>query len=253
MEVKKKLFKTPAKFFSVIFMLVIFSAGIVGCASSSVGRSAENGVDSAYEASNSAIAHAGDSNPSESFQNSTQTTKGAILGGTAGAMIGGVTSGAAAILPAAAGGAVLGGVLGAYIDFHTNLVDQLENRGVKVLILGDQILLVVPSGLMFEGRSAHVRAQAFSTLDLIAKFIRQQPNMSVKVAAFTNESPNKQADCYISQQQADKIVRYLWPRVNTRLLTGIGMGGTHLVDRNNLIFDQGANYRIEITFEKVPV
>lgn len=253
MEVHIHLFKKITQIISVISLLVIVSGNLTGCASSSVGRGAASDVDAAYQASNSAINHAGDNSPEEAFQNSTQTTKGAIIGGTTGAVVGGVTSGAAGILPAAAGGMVLGGILGAYIDYHTNIVDQLENRGVKVLILGDQIMMVLPSSWIFEGRSARIRAQAYSTLDLIAKYIRQQPTMSVKVAAYTNDSPNKQADCYFSQQQADKIVRYLWPRSNTRVLTGIGVGGGHLVERNNPKWDEGANYRIEITFETLPV
>jgi outer membrane protein OmpA-like peptidoglycan-associated protein len=252
MEVKKHLSSQPTRIYLFLAVLVMI-ATITGCASSSVGRSAADSVDTAYQNSNSAINHAGDNNPEDAFQNSTQTTKGILLGATTGAVIGGVTSGGAGVLPVAVGGAAIGGVLGAYIDYHTNIVDRLENRGVKVLILGDQIMMVMSSAWTFQGRSATIRSQAYSTLDLIAQFIRQQPTMSVKIAAYTNDSENKQADCFISQQQADKIVRYLWPRANTRVLTGIGMGGSHLVERNNPAWDQGGNYRIEITFEKLPV
>jgi hypothetical protein len=41
--------------------------------------------------------------------------------------------------------------------------------------------------------------------------------------------------------------------VNTRLLFASGNGGTHLIERNNLDWDKGANYRVEISFEKLPV
>ena len=156
-----------------------------------------------------------------------------MIGGTAGGMIGGVTTGTSGILPGAATGAVIGGILGAWIDYHTTIADQLENRGVKVLILGDQVLMILQSSWIFQGRTANLRPDATSTLDLISQFINHYTTMLVKVAAYTNDTGNKELECYVTQQQAEKIVRYLWPRMNTRVLTSQGYGGTNLIARNS--------------------
>ncbi len=226
---------------------------MLGCASSSVSRSAAGQVDSAYENSNELVTHAGDHNPEDAFQNATQTTKGAIIGGTAGAVAGGVTSGSVGMIPGAAGGAFIGGMLGAYIDYHTNIRDQLENRSVKIMVLGDQVMLVLPSAQVFTGMTPDIRMQYYSTLDLVAKLINSYTTMSVRIGAYTNDVGDKQVNTVISQQQANAIVKYLWARVHTRVLTGYGYGGCNLVERNNMQWAEGANYRIEITLERQPV
>lgn len=226
---------------------------LCGCAHSSVSRSAAGEVDSAYENSSAFLSHAGDNNPEDAFQNATQTTKGVVIGGATGAVVGGVASGSVGILPGMAGGAVLGGVLGAYIDYHTNVRDQLENRGVKIFTLGDQIMIVCPSVQFFNGTTSELRVPAYSTLDLIATYINTFTTMSVKVGAYTNDVGSQEVNRVISQQQAEAVVKYLWPRLHTRVLTAYGYGGENLVQRNNLSWADGANYRIEITLEKLPV
>jgi outer membrane protein OmpA-like peptidoglycan-associated protein len=255
MEVKIQSFpKIPSCFRGFLFILLgILSSLLLGCASSSVSRSAAGEVDTAFENSSSAIAHAGDGNPEDAFQNASQTTKGALIGVTAGAVAGGITAGSVGILPGAAGGAIIGGVLGAYIDYHTNVRDQLENRGVKVLILGDQIMLVLPSAQVFNGMTPDIHAQAYSTLDLVAQLINSYTTMSVRVGAYTNDIGNKEVNQVVAEQQANAIVKYLWTRLHTRVLSGYGYGGENLIERNNLSWAEGANYRIEITLEKLPV
>ena len=237
----------------LFILLSLFYVSLLGCASSSVERSAAGEVDTAYENSNSLIAHAADNNPEDAFQNASQTTKGALIGLTAGAVAGGITSGTVGLLPGAAGGAVIGGILGAYIDYHTNVRDQLENRGVKVLVLGDQVMLVLPSAQIFNAMTPEIHPQAYSTLDLVAKLINNSTTMSVKVGAYTYDIGEKEVNCVVSQQQANAIVKYLWTRLHTRVLTGNGYGGQNLIERNNLNWAEGANYRIEITLERLPV
>jgi outer membrane protein OmpA-like peptidoglycan-associated protein len=249
MEVKLNLFNRPALIFFTLLMIV-FSGGLTGCASSAIERNAATNVDTVYENSNYMLTHPGD--PAGAFQNSSQTTKGILIGSTTGAVAAGVISGTSAILPGAVGGAIAGGVLGAYIDYHTNIVDQLENRGVKVMVLGDQVMIILSSAWTFDGRSARIRPQANSTLDLIAQYIHRYATESVKVAAYTNDSGDNSFNCYMSQQQADRVVKYLWPRLNTRLLYAVGKGGANLIESNNHSWDQGANYRVEISFTKLP-
>jgi outer membrane protein OmpA-like peptidoglycan-associated protein len=252
MEVKLKIFIQSALTFSAC-ILSFLCLLLTGCASSGVQRGAATQVDSAYENSNDYLNHIGDGSPDSEFQNASQTTKGIIMGTATGSVAGGIMGGSAGLLPGAAAGATVGAVLGAYVDYHTNIVDQLENRGVKVIILGDQVLLVTGSAPIFRGRSAELRPEAYSTLDLIGQFIQHYRTMAVKISTFTNETGDSNVVCYLTQQQADKIKRYLWPIANTRLLYAEGYGGKKLIERNNLQWDGGANYRIEISFEKLPV
>jgi len=221
---------------------------LTSCASSDLQRSGAYTIDTKYH--DLTTTHISENNPVDAYQNSNQVARGAIVGGIAGGVTGLATSGLG-ILPGAAGGAFVGSVLGAYVNNQTNLMDQLENRGVKTVVLGDQILIVMSSDRIFHAFSPNIRLQAYSTLDMVAQFINKFTSMSVKVSAFTNKSLPCAIAQAVTQQQANAVMKYLWGRVNTRLLTAQGYGGTHLVESNALVW--GDNYRIEITLEKLPV
>jgi outer membrane protein OmpA-like peptidoglycan-associated protein len=170
-----------------------------------------------------------------------------------GALAGAATSGGSGILPGLGLGAIFGGAIGAYIDSHTTLADKLINRGVQVVQLGDQILIVIPSFILFDEKTSHLLAGSYGTLDLVVEFINRYPNMSVKIAGYTSAFEPQDVSIILSKQQAEKVMRYMWNRrLNTRLLFAEGYGGCKLVTANN--GDWGSdNYRIEITLEKLYV
>jgi outer membrane protein OmpA-like peptidoglycan-associated protein len=221
-----------------------------GCASSDVSRDASGQFNTAYQ--NAGFAFNNDTHPAQSLENSSQTTKGVLIGGATGALAGSMTSGVG-FLPGAAGGAIFGGAIGAYIDSKTTLIDKLTNRGIKVIVLGDQVLIVLPSQSLFNGPSAQMRSTAYSSLDLVAQLINGYVSMSVNIAAYTNATGCKPFDDTLSQQQAENVMKYLWRRgVNTRLLHAEGMGDSHPVEMRGLTWNSGENYRVEITLEKLP-
>jgi outer membrane protein OmpA-like peptidoglycan-associated protein len=187
----------------------------------------------------------------DAYQNSSQLSKGALIGGTVGALAGAATSGGSGVLPGLGLGAIFGGAIGAYIDSHTTLADKLENRGVQVVQLGDQILIVIPSFIVFDYMTSRLLPGAYDTLDLVVELIGRNPNMSVKVAGYTSAVEPEDVSVMLSKQQAEKIMRYFWNRnINTRLLFAEGYGGAKLVTANT--GDWGSdNYRIEITLEKL--
>ncbi len=176
-----------------------------------------------------------------------------LAGGAAGAAVSSLNS-SVGLIPGIAVGAIFGGALGAYIDSHTTLADKLENRGVKVIILGDQIMLVLPSVLVFNERTSNIKFHAYSTLDLVAQFINRYPNMSVNVAAYTSAcSGPDTVNMALTQQQAASVVKYLWRKgVNTRLISASGYGGQKLIAANRPDWNS-ENFRVEITLEKLPV
>jgi outer membrane protein OmpA-like peptidoglycan-associated protein len=234
---------------TLLCLPLIFSSCLQGCASSSVSREASNQID--VGAQNASNMFSGNGSIANSYQNTTQTTKGVIIGGTAGAVAGGLTPGVG-LFPGLAMGAIMGGAYGAYIDSFTTLSDKLENRGVKVIVLGDQVMMVVSSTRIFDGMTTNINTDAYSTLDMIGQQINTYPNMSVKVAAYVNNAGPASINQSLSQQQADAVAKYLWrTKVNTRMLYSIGMGDSHLVMKSCPELNE--NYRIEITLEKLPV
>jgi outer membrane protein OmpA-like peptidoglycan-associated protein len=235
----------------VVMLCLLMVFFLQGCASSNITREANDNATVGYQRSATNLGSAGNGSMVDSFSNSSQMAKGAVIGGAAGALVGGLTSGVG-LVPGLAEGAILGGAYGAYVDSNTTLADRLLNRGVKVIEIGDHLMLVMYSNQLFHAMTPVIRPGAYSTLDLVAEYINSYTTMSVRVAAYTSDGGNEAVIAALSKEQAGSVVRYLWRRgVNTRMLTAAGMGGTNLVDHNSSRWE-GLNYRIEITMEKLP-
>jgi len=234
-----------------LLFLLTSSLILAGCASSNVSRDVSSNVDMGVR--NAKNLYDSDNDLSTSYQNSSQATKGALLGGAAGAATG-LMSSSIGFLPGTAVGAILGASYGSYIDANTTLKDRLENRGVNVIVLGDQILIEVPSARLFAPSSSRIIPASCSTLNLIICYINNYTKMLVKIAAYTNDAGSPCVNLALSEQQAAAIAKYFVGHgVDARLLYAKGYGGTHLVDNTSKIWDSSENYRIEITLEKLHV
>lgn len=237
----------------ISFLLISLFLFLQGCASSNVTREANDNAAVGYENASSSIASLGNGSIADSYANTSQAAKGAIVGGVAGAATGSLIHGVG-LVPGLAVGAILGGAYGAYIDSNISSYDQLENRGVKMIVLGDHIMVVIPSDHLFNSMTPVIKPGAYSTLDLIAAYINKNHTMTVKVTAYTSSAGSERVNLALSKEQAESIVRYLWQKnINTRMMTAIGMGGTHPVMDDTTGWSSNLNYRIEITMEKMPV
>lgn len=233
-----------------LLTLIAMGVVLVGCASSDVSRDAASNIDLGVQNARNLIP---EGNIADTYQNSSQRTKGAIMGGAAGAITGALASSAVGILPGTAAGLILGASYGSYIDSNTSLQDQLENRGATIIILGDQIMLEIPSARLFDPWTSMIKPQAYSTLKLVSRFVNSYTKMLVKVSAYTSDTGSSTLDIALSQQQADKVSKVLLASgMDARLLYAVGCGGSHLVVKNTGEWDSD-NYRIEITLEKLYV
>ncbi len=223
-----------------------------GCASSDVSRDTASNFDKGVQHTKDMVNGAADGNIGDSYQNASQSVKGGIIGGVAGGVAGALTPGVG-FLPGTAIGAILGASYGAYIETNSTIEDRLENRGANIIVLGDQILIVIPSARIFNENTANVKPQAYSTFDLLAQYINRYTKMLVKVSAYTDATGSKAVDLALSQQQAERVSKLLAASgIDTRVLYAEGYGGTHLVETSSLTWDTD-NYRIEITLEKLYV
>lgn len=239
---------------SILFVPIMLT--LCSCASSNVSRTASSNVDLGREnaARLSREATAGDF--PGTYQNMSQRTKGAILGGAAGGAAGGLLGSSVGTIPGAIAGVLLGASYGAYIDSESSLKDKLENRGAIIVELGDRILIVFPSVRLFEEMSPQLKANAYSTLTMTAHYINRFTKMLVKVGVYTNEesAAKDTVNRVIAQQQADAVADALLSGgVNARLLYAIGYGNKNYVESTELSWDESLNYRVEITLEKLYV
>ena len=226
---------------------------LTACASSDVSRNVSSNVDMGVQNAKNLADNATSGDLAESYQNTSQSTKGALVGGGIGALTGALYP-TAAMFPFAVTGALLGASYGSYIEANATLQDKLINRGATIVVLGDQILVAIPSDRIFQPATATIIPQSYVTLDLLAQYINSYQKMLVKVAVYTDATGSERVDLALSQQQAQSIAKYLTADgVDARILYAIGKGGVNLVQKNTLEWSGNDNYRIEITMEKLHV
>jgi len=235
------------------FIIILSMLSLLcSCASSNVSRTAARNVDIGRQNASRLSDQATSDDLTGTYQNLSQTTKGALLGGVAGGTAGWWAG--VGVVPGVITGSILGASYGAYIDSESSLKDKLENRGAIIVELGDRILIVFPSVRLFDDQCATLKAGAYSTLALTARYINRFTKMLVKISVYTNDDRGRSLNLALSQNQANAVSDVLQAHgVDARILYAIGYGNTHFVEKTNLSWDASLNYRVEISFEKLYV
>lgn len=242
------LFSKETKYF--LSLLAMYCFILCGCAYSDVERDVTSNIDKGVETTRVKVDATSSGSIADSYQNASQRTHGALLGGAAGGVTGAFTSGVG-FIPGMLVGSVFGASYGAYIDSKASVPDQLQNRGATIVVLGDYVLLVLPSARIFEDMSAKIKPDAYSTLNLAARYINGYTKMLVKISAYTNNMQSGDVALCLSQEQAESVARYFVASgLDARVLYAVGYGGMNPVQRSSYAWKENDNYRIEITLEK---
>lgn len=243
-------FHFSQKIYRLLSLLASFGFILSACAYSDVERDVTSNIDKGVETTRVKMNAAADGSIADSYQNASQKTKGAILGAAAGGITGGFTSGVG-VIPGALVGSIFGASYGEYIDSKATLEDQLQNRGATIVVLGDYVLVVLPSARIFEDMTAKIKPDAYSTLNLVTRYINGFTKMLVKISTYTNNMRSADVALCLSQEQAESVARYFVASgMDARVLYAVGYGGANPVQRSSYAWKENDNYRIEITLEK---
>ena len=181
-------------------------------------------------------------------------TKGAAIGAAAGATAGVIVGGSRKSTLIGAGiGALAGGVAGNYMDQQeAELRARLENSGVGVTRVGEQITLNMPGNVTFDTDSAALRPQFFSVLNSVGKVLTEFDQTVVEVAGHTDSTGSDSHNMNLSQRRANTVGEYLYTQgiMDQRIIT-IGLGEHHPIADNATSEGRQLNRRVEITL--VPV
>jgi len=181
-------------------------------------------------------------------------TKGALIGAAAGAVVG-LASGDDAVdrrqraMIGAGVGALAGGSVGYYMDRQeAKLRAELEGTGVSVTRIGDNITLNMPGNITFATDSADLNADFFNVLNSVSKVLKEFDQTIVEVAGHTDNTGSDEYNEALSDRRASSVARYFESRniALQRLLT-IGMGESRPVADNGTAEGRQANRRVEIT------
>ncbi len=191
-------------------------------------------------------------------EQTSNATKGALIGAAAGAAVG-LMSGDDAVerrqhaLIGAGIGALAGGSIGYYMDRQeAELRAELEGTGVSVTRIGDNITLNMPGNVTFATDSSDLSPAFFDVLNSVGKVLNEYEQTVVEVAGHTDSTGSEAYNQALSERRAGSVATYLSGHgvMQQRLIT-VGMGELKPIADNGSASGRQANRRVEITM--VPV
>jgi outer membrane protein OmpA-like peptidoglycan-associated protein len=187
-------------------------------------------------------------------EQTSNTTRGALIGAAAGAVVG-LISGDDAVerrqraLIGAGVGALAGGAIGNYMDRQeAELRAELEGTGVSVTRIGDNITLNMPGNVTFPTDSSDLNASFYEVLNSVGKVLKEFDQTVVEVAGHTDNTGSEAYNQGLSERRASSVSQYLQARdiSGDRLIT-VGMGELRPVADNSSAAGRQSNRRVEIT------
>ena len=182
------------------------------------------------------------------------STKGALIGAAAGAVVG-LASGDDAVdrrqraLIGAGVGALAGGSVGYYMDKQeAELRAELEGTGVSVTRIGDNITLNMPGNVTFATDSSDLNPAFFAVLNSVGKVISEFDQTVVEVAGHTDSTGSDVHNQALSERRSNTVSQFLQSRnISSQRLITIGLGESMPLADNSQEYGRQSNRRVEIT------
>ncbi|MDJ0921961.1 MAG: OmpA family protein [Henriciella sp.] len=179
------------------------------------------------------------------------TAGGAIIGAGLGTLAGGDDKRNAAI------GAVVGGIAGAavggYMDKQEEeLRQQTAGTGIEVERQGDQIALTMPSSITFPVNSAAIQPSFQASLTDVANTLIEYPSTAVDIVGHASADGDDDYNMDLSIRRAASVKSFLSASgVQEVRMNAIGKGETEPIADNATEAGRVANRRVEILLTPV--
>ncbi|MBV8547368.1 MAG: OmpA family protein [Acidobacteria bacterium] len=179
--------------------------------------------------------------------------KGAIIGGIAGAIAGGVISnnrnghsGKRGAIVGGLAGTAAGAIVGAMMDKQERQLRQIP--GVDVSRTADNELKVtVKNDVLFDYNSAGLRSASRASLREMANVFEQYPNTTIAVEGFTDSTGSAAYNERLSERRASSVANYLESLgVSGSRVDTIGYGESRPRATNSTASGRQLNRRVEI-------
>jgi outer membrane protein OmpA-like peptidoglycan-associated protein len=174
------------------------------------------------------------------------TTKGAGIGGGAGAMIGGVighqsgNTAVGAIIGAGVGG-VTGALIGARMDKQAA---ELKNdlKGAQVERIGEGIKITFDSGLMFGFDAYSLTTGTQENLNNLAETLNKYSDTDILIEGHTDKTGSETYNLNLSQKRGEAVANYLAGKnVKLSRITTKGYGEEQIISESD-----EENRRVEV-------
>lgn len=138
------------------------------------------------------------------------------------------------------------------IDIRKSSMALLKQKGVAIVFLGDEVLLVIPTSTLYPDRSPRLLPEAKREMNALAAFIGTFKKDAVFVKGFTNALGDPARNLSLSRQQAQNVADYLWWQgIDARMIVAEGRGSDDPISTNRTRLGRKQNQRIEILFRQI--
>lgn len=179
------------------------------------------------------------------------TQSGLIGGALAGAVLGAAISdddrGRGALIGATAG-ALAGGTVGQILDRQArDLRTSLDSEEIMITNTGQQLIVTMPDGILFDVDSASIRADLQRDIRALARNLQQYPNSTVDVIGHTDNTGSAAYNQDLSSRRANAVAGILLEQgVAPVRVRSYGRGFSEPVASNATPQGRQQNRRVEV-------
>ncbi|WP_367606364.1 OmpA family protein [Legionella sp. W05-934-2] len=132
-----------------------------------------------------------------------------------------------------------------------DLQRALNKRGIKVISIGQNYLVSIPSAYLFADQSPRIRWGSYAVLNDVVDYLKQFRKVSVYVDAYTSPYLTAEREKALTLARATKVGNYLRDQgIDSRFVFTQGHGSDKPIRRSKNGGDGSLNSRIEITFRR---
>ncbi|MCG5052893.1 MAG: OmpA family protein [Myxococcales bacterium] len=181
------------------------------------------------------------------------TGKGAVAGGGAGALLGagiGALAGgkSGALIGAgvgAAAGAGTGALIGRYMDKQEQALKEV--KGAKVDREGDKLLVKFDSAILFDTNKAKLKPQSERDLAEFAKVLKEYKDTDLIIEGHTDNKGKKARNQKLSTERAEAVIGYLEAQgVERSRMRAIGFADEKPIGDNGTEDGRMQNRRVQV-------
>jgi outer membrane protein OmpA-like peptidoglycan-associated protein len=138
--------------------------------------------------------------------------------------------------------------VGSYMDDQEKALRQrMRGTGIRVSRVGDDMMLILPSDILYAAGGSSLSARATRTIDAIAEVLRHFDKTLVEVNGYTDTTGTPEQNMKLSQARAEGVADVLVSDgVNAARISPRGYGETNLRVPTGDNANEPRNRRVEI-------
>ncbi|WP_425339218.1 type IVB secretion system protein IcmN/DotK [Legionella israelensis] len=145
-------------------------------------------------------------------------------------------------------------VYGASDEAIIKMQASLNKSGVRVITIGQNYLISIPSVMLFADQSPRLRWASYALLNNVACYLKQFRKVAITITGYSSKCVSYQRERALTLARTRAVGDYLWSQdINSRFIFTQGLGSDKPLMSYSAGGDASPNSRIEITFRRAIV